>query len=266
MYGQTKPAWVSTQILLSNKVQRETPLDCLACASVRPVPSIPTSGRPRAPVCRDSLPADRRPPQPNPAEMQRFVGKLRDAHAHFEDLRIRIRDFARSSPTKQICSSAAKQHVDALLERLARLALRGGRRRVGSGQVVSRARGPRAGPRGGVRGRGRVGLARRGHAPWRVAARRAYRRAARTRRPERLPEGARTATSPRPSSAADRSASRSCCATRTWASPATCCSSSTSSKRCSAIAASPGRGIRPASSWSCSSTRRASARCRSSSS
>ena len=84
VYGQTKPAWVRTQILLSNKVQREAPLDLLGVAVGPPLPA----------QSRDKLDAlalrypgihylqveDHQ--QLNPAEMERFVSRLREAHAH----------------------------------------------------------------------------------------------------------------------------------------------------------------------------------------
>jgi TIR domain len=84
VYGQTKPAWVRTQILLSNKVQREMPLDLLSVCVGPPLP----------PQSREKLDAlGLRYPgiyymqvedshQLNPSELERFANRLREAHAH----------------------------------------------------------------------------------------------------------------------------------------------------------------------------------------
>ena len=84
VYGETKPAWVRTQILLSNKVQRETPLDLL---SVCLGPPLPQQSRDKVDALALRYPGihylqveDHQ--QLNPAEMERFVSRLREAHAH----------------------------------------------------------------------------------------------------------------------------------------------------------------------------------------
>ena len=86
VYGQTKPAWVRTQILLSNKVQRETPLDLL---SVCVGPPLPQQQSPREKL--DALALrysgiyymqvdDTK--QLNASELEKFASRLRDAHVH----------------------------------------------------------------------------------------------------------------------------------------------------------------------------------------
>jgi hypothetical protein len=83
MYGQTKPSWVKTQILLSNKVARETPLKLL---SVCVGPPRPQPARDKAEDLALRYAAihylrneDSR--QPNPTEMERFADMLREVHA-----------------------------------------------------------------------------------------------------------------------------------------------------------------------------------------
>lgn len=84
VYGETKPAWVRTQILLTNKVQRETPLDLLGvCLG----PPLPRQSRDKVDALALRYPGihyfqveDHE--QLNPAEMERFVSRLREAHAH----------------------------------------------------------------------------------------------------------------------------------------------------------------------------------------
>jgi hypothetical protein len=83
VYGQTKPGWVRTQILLSNKVNREAPLKVLGVCV----------GPPRPDPARDKVEdlalrysgihyvRNEDSPQPNPAEMERFVERLREIHA-----------------------------------------------------------------------------------------------------------------------------------------------------------------------------------------
>jgi len=84
VYGQTKPAWVKTQILLTNKVQRDTPLGLL-CVCVGPPPGEPARDKVEDLALRyagihyvrneHARTVDR-------AEMEKFVGLLRGpAHA-----------------------------------------------------------------------------------------------------------------------------------------------------------------------------------------
>ena len=84
VYGQTKPAWVRTQVLLSNKVAREEPLDLLSVCVGPPLP----------PHSRDKLDAlalrypgiyylqveDKQ--RLNPCELEKFANRLWEAHAH----------------------------------------------------------------------------------------------------------------------------------------------------------------------------------------
>ena len=82
VYGHTKPGWVRTQILLSNKVNRDRPLDLCVCV-----------GPPQPDTARDKIQdlALRYPgilylrnddsPQPKPSEMHKFAAKLRESHA-----------------------------------------------------------------------------------------------------------------------------------------------------------------------------------------
>jgi hypothetical protein len=83
VYGQTKPGWVKTQILLSNKVIRDTPLD-LICVCLAP-PKRDAAHDKAADLalrysgihylrCDDS-------PQPNTLELEKFAAKLRELHA-----------------------------------------------------------------------------------------------------------------------------------------------------------------------------------------
>jgi hypothetical protein len=85
VYGQTKPAWVRTQILLSNKVQRETPLDLLSVCVGPPIP------QPESREKRDALALRYAgiyymqvddPQQLNAPEMEKFANRLREAHVH----------------------------------------------------------------------------------------------------------------------------------------------------------------------------------------
>jgi hypothetical protein len=85
MYGQSKPGWVRTQILLSNKVKRESPLKLLGICVAPPRPD-PARDKTEDLALRyagihyvrneDSL-------LPNPTELQRFAEKLLNAHASF---------------------------------------------------------------------------------------------------------------------------------------------------------------------------------------
>ena len=84
VYGQTKPGWVKTQILLSNKVQRDTPLD-LVGVCVGPPPAESEQDKVSGLALRytgihylrneDSC-------EPKPIEMQKFATKLREIHAY----------------------------------------------------------------------------------------------------------------------------------------------------------------------------------------
>ena len=82
MYGQTKPSWVKTQLLLSNKVKRETPLDVL-CVCVGPPPCEPTRDKIEDLALRYAgihyLLSDQSH-EPNQAEMQKFALQARGAH------------------------------------------------------------------------------------------------------------------------------------------------------------------------------------------
>ena len=84
VYGSTKPAWVRTQVLLSNKVKRETPLDLL---SVCVGPPVPASSREKLDALALRYPGIYYLEVPdtsnfNAAEMDKFVTRLREAHAH----------------------------------------------------------------------------------------------------------------------------------------------------------------------------------------
>ena len=84
VYGQTKPGWVKTQILLSNKVHRDTPLD-LVGVCVGPPPAESEQDKVSGLALRytgihylrneDSC-------EPKPIEMQKFATKLREIHAY----------------------------------------------------------------------------------------------------------------------------------------------------------------------------------------
>lgn len=84
VYGQTKPAWVKTQILLSNKVNRDTPLEPI-CVCVGPPPPDPQRDKANDLALRYSgiyYLRNEDSPQPNPLEMEKFAAKLREVHAH----------------------------------------------------------------------------------------------------------------------------------------------------------------------------------------
>lgn len=82
VYGQAKPGWVKTQILLSNKVSRDTPLDLCVCL-----------GPPRPDAAHDKIEdlalryagiyylRNEDSSQPKPVEMEKFAAKLRGLHA-----------------------------------------------------------------------------------------------------------------------------------------------------------------------------------------
>ena len=85
VYGQTKPAWVKTQILLSNKVHRDTPLEVLGVC-VGPPPAQPAHDK----VDDLALRYSRRfyylriedSSEPKALEMEKFATKLREVHAY----------------------------------------------------------------------------------------------------------------------------------------------------------------------------------------
>jgi hypothetical protein len=84
VYGQTKPGWVKTQILLSNKVNREAPLDPICVCVGPPVPD-PTHDKATDLSLRYSgiyYLRNEDSPNPNPAEMEKFAAKLREIHAN----------------------------------------------------------------------------------------------------------------------------------------------------------------------------------------
>src|SRR5215203_3108298 len=85
VYGQTKPAWVRTQILLSNKVQREAPLDLLSVCVGPPLPQQQAAEKREALALRYSgiyyMQVDDAQ-QLNAPEMEKFASRLREAHAH----------------------------------------------------------------------------------------------------------------------------------------------------------------------------------------
>jgi hypothetical protein len=82
IYGQTKPGWVKTQILLSNKVSREKPLG-LMCVCVGPPSPGPAHDKVEDLGLRytglhyvhneDSTDL-------KPSEMEKFAAKLRELH------------------------------------------------------------------------------------------------------------------------------------------------------------------------------------------
>lgn len=82
VYGQTKPGWVRTQILLSNKVDRDSPLKLLGVC-IGPPPD-PAHDKTTDLAVRDSrihYVRNEDSAQPNPAEMERFAQKLREVYA-----------------------------------------------------------------------------------------------------------------------------------------------------------------------------------------
>ena len=83
IYGQTKPHWVKTQILLSNKVSRDKPLGLL-CVCVGPPTPDPVHDKSEDLALRYSgiyYLHNEDSPQPKPSEMQKFAAKLRELHA-----------------------------------------------------------------------------------------------------------------------------------------------------------------------------------------
>jgi TIR domain len=83
VYGQTKPGWVRTQILLSNKVNRENPLKLLGVC-IGPPPD-PAHDKTTDLAVRDSrihYVRNEDSPQPNPVEMERFAARLREVYAN----------------------------------------------------------------------------------------------------------------------------------------------------------------------------------------
>jgi hypothetical protein len=83
VYGQTKPGWVKTQILLSNKVHRETPLDLLCVCVGPPIPE-PTRDKAADLALRSSSIYYMRMAdvQSHGVELEKFASRLREAHAH----------------------------------------------------------------------------------------------------------------------------------------------------------------------------------------
>ena len=85
VYGQTKPAWVRTQILLSNKVQREAPLDLLSVCVGPPLPQQDSREKRDALALRYSgiyyMQVDDTK-QLNASELEKFASRLREAHVH----------------------------------------------------------------------------------------------------------------------------------------------------------------------------------------
>ena len=84
VYGQTKPSWVKTQLLLSNKVSREAPLDPI-CVCVGPPCDEPDRDKVQALSLRYSsiyYLHNEHSAQPDVLELQKFVTKLRASHVH----------------------------------------------------------------------------------------------------------------------------------------------------------------------------------------
>ena len=80
VYGQTKPGWVRTQILLSNKVNRDTPLKLLGVCVGPPSAEDKTTNL----AVRDSrihYVRNEDSVQPNAVEMERFATRLREVYA-----------------------------------------------------------------------------------------------------------------------------------------------------------------------------------------
>jgi TIR domain len=83
IYGQTRPTWVKTQILLSNKVPREAPLGVLSVC-VGPPPPEPTRDKVADLGLRYAgiyYLRNEHSPSLNEAEMERFAARLRGTHA-----------------------------------------------------------------------------------------------------------------------------------------------------------------------------------------
>jgi hypothetical protein len=82
VYGRTKPAWVKTQILLSNKVSREAPLKLLGIC-VGPPQTEPVRDKTEDLSLRYAgihYVRNENSLEPDPMEMQRFAEKLRELH------------------------------------------------------------------------------------------------------------------------------------------------------------------------------------------
>jgi hypothetical protein len=82
VYGQTRPAWVKTQLLLSNKVPRDTPLNML-CVCVGPPAPEATRDKAADLALRYSgiyYLRNENSASPNPAEMEKFAVRLRGTH------------------------------------------------------------------------------------------------------------------------------------------------------------------------------------------
>ena len=120
VYGQTKPGWVKTQILLSNKVQRDTPLD-LVGVCVGPPPAESEQDKVSGLALRytgihylrneDSC-------EPKPIEMQKFATKLRESMPTPDTLRPPYPGLRPFEADEADLFFGREQHVDALLERL----------------------------------------------------------------------------------------------------------------------------------------------------
>jgi hypothetical protein len=84
VYGQSKPTWVKTQILLSNKVSRETPLKVLGIC-VGPPRLDPQNDKAAALSLRYAgihFLRNEDSPQLNQTEMERFAQKVQELQAH----------------------------------------------------------------------------------------------------------------------------------------------------------------------------------------
>ncbi len=82
IYGQAKPSWIKTQLLLGNKVQRDTPLKML-CVCVAP-PGEETRDKAQDLALRYSgihYVRNDRSPELNQAELETFANRLRGAYA-----------------------------------------------------------------------------------------------------------------------------------------------------------------------------------------
>jgi TIR domain len=84
VYGQTKPAWVKTQILLSNKIHRDTPLEVLGVC-VGPPPGQPAHDKVDDLALRYAAIHYLRnedSSEPKALEMEKFAAKLREVHGY----------------------------------------------------------------------------------------------------------------------------------------------------------------------------------------
>jgi hypothetical protein len=81
MYGRSKPSWVKTQILLSNKVSREAPLKLLGVCVGPPRPDHDKTVDLALRYAGIHYVRNEDSPQPNSEELQRFANKLLDTYA-----------------------------------------------------------------------------------------------------------------------------------------------------------------------------------------